>query len=225
MRRFQSIFFLLVIVMMTAPVAHAALATPSGLSPGDQFYWVFITSAGSIATSTDISAYNTFVDNEAAAEDAWTAEVAGDWKAIGSTADDDARDNVGTIIHPIYDLNGNMIAMDGSDLWDGSIAYPIGTTQYGTTSGSSAHVWTGTQSNGTVATDAGLGSSAPMIGENHPSDINKLWIEWKTYANNEANWPMYAISPVQTVVPSPSALWLLGSGLIGIVGIRRKFKK
>jgi len=27
------------------------------------------------------------------------------------------------------------------------------------------------------------------------------------------------------VVPIPSALWLLGSGLIGIVGIRRKFKR
>jgi hypothetical protein len=28
-----------------------------------------------------------------------------------------------------------------------------------------------------------------------------------------------------TNVPLPSALWLLGSGLIGIVGVRRKFKK
>jgi len=34
------------------------------------------------------------------------------------------------------------------------------------------------------------------------------------------NWT-YSI----TVVPIPGAVWLLGSGLIGIVGIRRKFKK
>ena len=31
------------------------------------------------------------------------------------------------------------------------------------------------------------------------------------------------VSP--TVVPIPGAIWLLGSGLIGIIGIRRKFKK
>jgi len=30
---------------------------------------------------------------------------------------------------------------------------------------------------------------------------------------------------VTTAVPIPGAIWLLGSGLIGIVGVRRKFKK
>jgi len=30
---------------------------------------------------------------------------------------------------------------------------------------------------------------------------------------------------VSVAVPIPSAIWLLGSGLIGIIGIRRKFKK
>lgn len=38
--------------------------------------------------------------------------------------------------------------------------------------------------------------------------------------NNEG----WALVP-NSAVPIPSAVWLLGSGLIGIVGIRRKFKK
>ena len=33
------------------------------------------------------------------------------------------------------------------------------------------------------------------------------------------------MSELQTVVPIPPAAWLLGSGLIGIVGIRKKIKK
>jgi len=49
-------------------------------------------------------------------------------------------------------------------------------------------------------------------------------IEWDGYAQNTFNglgYPGAEVSPV----PIPAAAWLLGSGLIGIVGIRKKFKK
>ena len=39
----------------------------------------------------------------------------------------------------------------------------------------------------------------------------------------DAVWALH--SGPHTAVPIPGALWLLGSGLIGIVGIRKKFKK
>jgi hypothetical protein len=37
--------------------------------------------------------------------------------------------------------------------------------------------------------------------------------------NGHSIWQQY------TVVPIPGAVWLLGSGLIGLVGFRKKFKK
>jgi len=37
--------------------------------------------------------------------------------------------------------------------------------------------------------------------------------------------PKFMVRQVATVVPIPSAVWLLTSGLIGLIGVRRKFRK
>ena len=47
----------------------------------------------------------------------------------------------------------------------------------------------------------------------------------KAYINNTESTDFVNTELVITNVPIPSAVWLLGSGLIGIVGIRRKLKK
>jgi hypothetical protein len=41
-------------------------------------------------------------------------------------------------------------------------------------------------------------------------------INWGSNSGNPGNW---------NVVPIPGAVWLLGSGLVGLVGLRRKFRK
>ena len=60
------------------------------------------------------------------------------------------------------------------------------------------------------------GGAVSGIGANTPT---ALWIG--------ANAPISAdISSVQvSTVPIPAAVWLLGSGLVGLIGIRRRFKK
>ena len=117
MKRFKFSFFLLFAVLIAAPVAHAALATPPGLSPGDQFHWVFVTSTTTQAMSTDINYYNNFVDDAATKVGTLTSEVVGEWKVIGSTSTTSAKSNIGTSIYPIYDLNGNRVADSTADLW------------------------------------------------------------------------------------------------------------
>ena len=44
-------------------------------------------------------------------------------------------------------------------------------------------------------------------------------------APNSNKLGLYALSEPITTFPIPPALWPLGSGLFGIVGIRKKFKK
>ena len=51
-------------------------------------------------------------------------------------------------------------------------------------------------------------------------------LQWMFQKSDDA-WTGFATSPLVQIsnVPIPGAIWLLGSGLIGIVGIRRKLKK
>lgn len=59
--------------------------------------------------------------------------------------------------------------------------------------------------------------------------INNNNLEIKSYyLSSASNWDDFEFTNLYlnyTPTPIPSALWLLGSGLIGIVGIRRKFRK
>ncbi len=236
MRRIQSIFFLLVIVTMTAPVAHASLSTPTGLSLGDQFHWAFVTGVIHNAESTDIGDYNAYV-TEDAKNGVLTAEVAGDWKVIGSTASVNASENVGNITHPIYNLADELVAANGADLFDGNnLTNPIDRAENDLV----VRGWwvlTGTLSDGTAAPGyvddppetpidhtGALGDLFPVFGETYTFGWLDITGGTAHYEISSYGGRLYAISGIQTVVPLPAALWLLGSGLIGIVGIRRKFR-
>lgn len=69
------------------------LSTPAGLNPGDTFRFIVVTSGSTSALSPTISDYDTFVQNDLGG--ATYGSVLINWKAIGSTASVNARDNVG----------------------------------------------------------------------------------------------------------------------------------
>jgi hypothetical protein len=223
MKRLKFSFFLLFAVMITAPMAHAALTTPSDLSPGDKFHWVFVTSDGTSVDSTQISVYNNFVNNAANAAGTWTSEVGGNWKVIGSTQAVSAKSNIGASDYPIYDLNGNRVANNTADLWDGEIQSNIDVDENGVVY--SGWVWTGTLANGNSDTAYYFGASnGNRRRGNSSSDLYEEWI-WDIAVYKSYQYRLYAMSDVQTVVPIPGAVWLLGSGLVGLVGIRRKLRE
>jgi hypothetical protein len=76
---------------------------------------------------------------------------------------------------------------------------------------------------------------APMWGDFYAKDGE--YSGQKQYAYNsmfgsDTNAPIgngnnggWVLVPDTTVVPIPSAVWLLSSGLIGLVGLRRKFRE
>ncbi|MDY6951510.1 MAG: VPLPA-CTERM sorting domain-containing protein, partial [Thermodesulfobacteriota bacterium] len=199
------------------------------------FHWAFVTAGTTLATSTDIAYYNQFVTDQAGQPGALTEGLGINWFAVGSTQSVNAKDNVPVTIYPVFLLDGTRIADDASDLWDQSIQAPWDVDQscaHKVGTGDDALVWTGTHYSGTAAL---MGSRALGIGG---ATMTGSWemtnMDWVNYENRSAiddeplDKPMYAISEVQTVqtvVPVPAAAWLLGSGIIGLVVVRRRSTK
>ena len=99
---------------------------PTGLTAGDQFRLLFLSSTKRNASSTDIADYNTFIQGRAAAGHADIRAYSTGFRAVGCTADTDARDNTETTYTgtakgvPIYWLNGAKAADQYEDFYDGS---------------------------------------------------------------------------------------------------------
>ena len=100
--------------------------TPSGLASGDQFRLVFLSSTTRNASPTGIRAYNTFIQNRAAAGHGDIQAYSSGFRVIGCTAATDARDNTSTTYTnsdkgvPIYWLGGAKVANSYEDFYDGS---------------------------------------------------------------------------------------------------------
>ena len=95
---------------------------PTGLSTGDKFRLIFLSSTKTNSGSADIVDYNSFIQGRAAAGHTDIQTYSAGFRAVGCTADSDARDNTATtgtgVV--IYWLNGNKVADDYTDFYDGS---------------------------------------------------------------------------------------------------------
>ncbi|WP_420622309.1 fibronectin type III domain-containing protein [Candidatus Poriferisodalis sp.] len=191
--------------------------TPSGLSAGNQFRLLFVTHPGHAPTSTDIDDYNDYVQSQANASNAHSAikPYASGFRVVGSTDDDDARDNTSTAWTninrgvPIYWLNGSKVADDYEDFHDGSWddeANPRG--RNGNRVGShNTWIWTGSNSNGTEAiTDnnsQALGASTVALGcltgAGGPIDCEANTVGTYAFSTPHSNFRYYALSEVFTV--------------------------
>jgi hypothetical protein len=164
------------------------------------------------------------------------------WKAIGSTPTVAARDNTGTNPSstgvPIYLIDGNRVANNNGDLWDGSIQTPINRTQSDTVLND--RVWTGTFNSGVSAFNSiftpgefSLGGANPFNSiTNGQSNSTSLWVNDNITFGINSPLPLYGISSVLTVptpavsVPEPSSLLgyiTLGGLMLG--GAVRKARK
>ena len=136
--------------------------TPSELGARDQFRLLFLSSTTRNATSSDITDYNTFIQNRAAAGHTDIQAYSNGFKVVGCTEDDDARDNTGTTFTssdkgvPIYWLGGTKVADQYQDFYDGSWDNASNThdrDELGinstNTSQSGNRPWTGCRTNGT----------------------------------------------------------------------------
>ena len=234
--RFGSFSFAMMGSMLLCSEAMA-FSLNSSLQPGDQFRLVFVSSDTRDATSTNIGDYNNFVDGIAAASPGLNAFLSNNvvlptsgnpadfaWTAIASTSTTSAINNTGTSGtggFPIFRLDGEKVADDYVDLWDGSLDNAIELTE--NNSFLSSYVWTGTQPNGNRETTQPLGHF--LISQLGRSDSAQQlagddWID-RSFTRSYIEYPLYALSQPLTLasqspqpVPTPALLpGLLGMGL------------
>ena len=96
----------LALLLMLTPSAQAQTEVPedwalipSGLSAGDSFRLLFLSSTKRKSGSGTISVYNTFIEDRAANGHTAIQGYSSGFKAVGSTASVDARDNTATNVH------------------------------------------------------------------------------------------------------------------------------
>lgn len=201
--------------LVAATGARAALITPAGLSPGDQYQLVFITSVTTAATSSDIADYEAFVQATAAA--AGMGSVA--WHVVGSTLTVDAASNA-VVSAPVYNLGGELVATGFADFWDGTHAAGIDFDE--NNAGRNFNVWTGTLASGASGgAGVALGEATPLWGESTLISIS--WTQRGTNVNTVA-YSLYALSEPLTVAPEPGAHWLL-AGALTAVAVRGLYRR
>ncbi len=156
--------------------------------------------AGNISARNFALSANEFVTGDANL--AWDSDGgATHWQAILSDASMPATTRL-AIVAPIYNMQGELVANDASDLFDGAIAAPIRYTELGNSISSNFQVWTGTQSNGiwsgasAGAWDDPSGSVLATVGS--ATNIAAAWTDNGEVPSNQLA-RLYALSPVFTV--------------------------
>ena len=181
---------------------------PTGLTVGDSFRLLFLSSTKRNASSSSIGDYNTFVQDRAAAGHADIQAYSDGFKVVGCTASTDARDNTETTYTssdkgvPIYWLNG---ADQYEDFYDGSWDDEANDKNESGNNGpdtslSSNWPFTGCRHNGTETISAGqplaLGNTMVRNGRPNSSTCSHGPLGSGIVSNSGDARPFYGLFPV-----------------------------
>ena len=183
---------------------------PTGLAAGDKFRLLFLSSTNTDGTSYDIADYNTFVQGRAAAGHTDIQAYSSAFRAVGCTSDSDATANTGAYNSagtgvPIHWLNGNKVADDYPDFYDGSWDDEANDkNELGDngpdTSQTANFPLTGCQDYGEEANLGGrslaLGQPTPRVGRPNSSATNAGPIHSLSFVGPSDPRPMYGLSQV-----------------------------
>jgi len=140
MKKLLSVLSVFALAAIAAGSASAgSITTPTGLNPGDQFRFVFVSTTKTDGTSSDLSTYDTIVSNDS---NGYTyGGKTPVWQAIVSNATTDARDHIGllsTSLIPLFTVDGTKVST--GNLWIGSVMNPINIKIDGNST--TSYVWT-----------------------------------------------------------------------------------
>lgn len=235
--------FVSLILLLFSTLSNAALLAPSGLNAGDKFHYIFVTSGTTDAFSADISTYNAYV--QATADSVGIGSNIGltDWRALASTPTISAANNLAPIFNdqfnvPIYNMGNNgpdsLVAISLIDLRTNGSTNTIlyqqnGDPNYG-------DVWTGTTPDGNADPFTAMGSSTLLSRFGFPYNASQnISAAPLAYTNQFLQKHLYGVSQELVVltngqaalsaVPVPAAIWLFGTGLVGLISIAKRKKR
>ena len=176
---------------------------PDGLSAGDQFRLLVVTSTRRNGASNSLGDFDTHVQNAVSAGHASIQSYSSGFKAIASTASTAARDHTGTTYTatdkgvPIYYLNGDKVADNYQDFYDGSWDTHSPKTESGNALTSIyTRVWTGSNSDGTSSSHP-LGTPASDRGQRgDPRSSTDDFVLSRITIERTALSPFYGLSQV-----------------------------
>lgn len=203
--------------------AQGQIVTPAGLNPGDPFYLVFVTASTTTSASNDPTVYDAIVSTEASNAGLTTyGGSAVTWETLGSF--DSGPDAISRFNPnaPVYNLAGQLVAANASELWGGTIENPIDIEANGSTAPAGTEVWTGTATDGQTEINVdgpetfskAIGSSSsPVVEYGDASDSDGMWIADAT-ALQDLDSALYGFSSELTVpVPEPASAGVMAVGL------------
>jgi hypothetical protein len=189
--------------------AQGGYVSPSGLSPGDKFRLVFVTSGTIDALSSDINVYDRFVSDSAAS--AGLSRINGidvKWSVIGSTASVYAKTRFSITDAQIFRIDGQKVSDNLTAFWSSNLYLPINIDEQGNTR--NVRVYTGTSNSMLIVSNSVLGAISPphtIIGFSGASD--SFWIEESRWSQQTTKHSIYAISQEltfkTTAVPEPTS--------------------
>ena len=209
-------FLLGVVLLSTLVVAQTANADvevpenwslkPTGLTAGDRFRLLMVTTTTTDADNSNISSYDRIVQNDLRSGHTAIRDHRTSFKALVSTEAVDARDNTATTGTgvPIYWLGGSKVADDYADFYDGDWDNPKpGKDANGNdvVFNFNTKIWTGCKPDGTelilLGHSKALGADAVWVGLPGWSDPQPLSGPGDSSAyDNDQLFPIYGLSPV-----------------------------
>ncbi len=175
---------------------------PSGIGIGEKFRLMFITSTRQNAQSSNINDYNTIAQNDAAVGHSSIRQFSSEFRVLASTSALSARENTETIERgfPIYWLNGDKVADDYNDFYDGSWSNTDSArweSGIRTQNRVGYRVWTGSNNDGSRA-DYPLGGK---VARSTTAGITTSTLNYVLDLSTEKYF-FYALSPVFEVAAS-----------------------
>ena len=207
----------------TLPVAQIVpadfdLEPGADFTPGGSFRLLFVTTDTTTSLSSDLSLYNAFVQTSANDGHNDIRRFSSEFRALISTEAVDARNNTVTnsatgtdTDAPIYWLNGNKVADDYANFYDGEWDSQVGRDRNGETT-NPLSIWTGSENDGTEAFLPDGSSLAIGEGVGIGSQYGKLVPREEIAGSfngirgisSRNQYPLYALSPILTLNQAPT---------------------